>query len=55
MMQIIAWVGAACCLLAGLGMLFAKAAPEKRMQTRLLGLLLITLVPFNVWLALRVI
>jgi hypothetical protein len=54
-MQIIAWVGAACCLLAGLGMLFSKAPPEKRAQTRLLGLLFLALVPFNVWLALRVI
>jgi Zn-dependent alcohol dehydrogenase len=51
MMQIVAWLGAACCLLAGIGMLLTKAAPEKRVQTRLFGLVLLGLAAFNVWLA----
>lgn len=51
MMQIVAWVGATCCLLAGVGMLLTKAPPEKRTQTRLLGVLFLVMAAFNVWLA----
>ena len=54
MIQIVAWAGALFALLAGLGMLFAKAPEEKRAQTRMLGLVFLLLVPFNVWLATRV-
>ncbi len=51
MMQIVAWIGAVCSLLAGVGMLLTKAPPEKRTQTRLLGIVFLVLAAFNVWLA----
>ena len=54
MIQIVAWAGAVLALIGGLGMLFMKAPEEKRRQTRMFGLFLLLLVPFNLWLAARV-
>jgi len=51
MIQIVAWLGFGCSLIAGIGMLFAKAAPEKKLQTRLLGLMFLGFAAFNYWLA----
>jgi hypothetical protein len=53
MMQIVAWLGVVFSLIAGVGMLFAKPAPEKRLQTRLLGLMFLGFAAFNYWLATR--
>lgn len=53
MMQIVAWLGVVCSLLAGVGMLFSKVAPEKRIQVRLLGLMFLGFAAFNYWLATR--
>jgi hypothetical protein len=51
MIQIIAWAGVVFSLLAAIGMLFTKTAPEKRLQTRLLAVLFLGFAFFNYWLA----
>ena len=53
MIQIVAWLGVVFSLIAGVGMLFAKAPPEKRIQVRLLGLMFLGFAVFNYWLATR--
>jgi hypothetical protein len=53
MIQIVAWLGAACSLLAGIGMLVQRVPDEKRTRTRLLGLMFLGFAAFNVWLATR--
>ncbi|MGE0179740.1 MAG: hypothetical protein AB7O91_07975 [Sphingomonas sp.] len=53
MIQIVAWLGVVFSLMAGVGMLFVKTPPEKRVQTRLLGLMFFGLAVFNYWLATR--
>ena len=54
MMQIVAWAGAAFCLLAGIGMLVAPSKAGNLPNPRLLGIVFLAAAALNVFLATRI-